>query len=171
MHSPHPHRNGFLWFSRKRHIFGKNCNTKNNRNLITRKKGYIRFHRQMHPSLRRGLGPLGNSFSPFSRKICFFFAKTVGKWISLSYIFYIFQHWNLLEMVFYKSFLNFLIISTRFCNILFIISSRFLEIISNFLKYFIPNFYKFYSDSLQQCLLKIPRIFSSFFQNFSKLFQ
>ncbi len=63
----------FRGFLRKVTFFEKIVVQKNIRIRVTRKKkGYIRFCHQMRPSLGRGLGPLGHSFSLFSRKIGFF---------------------------------------------------------------------------------------------------
>ncbi len=77
---PTPTKTGFRGFLGKGTFFEKIVIQKNIRNLITRKKGYIRFHRHMRPSLRRGLGPPWKQFFPvFSENMFFFFAKTVGK--------------------------------------------------------------------------------------------
>ncbi len=55
----------FCGFLRKVTFFKKILVQKNIRNRVTRKKkGYIRFCRQMRPSLRRGLGPPSETVFP-----------------------------------------------------------------------------------------------------------
>ncbi len=63
----------FLIFSKKCCFFRKNVTWENIQNLISHKRGYIHFCRQMPPSLQKRLRPPKRFFAVFSENYSFFF--------------------------------------------------------------------------------------------------